>query len=150
MKELQPTQPDDKVLAAISHFFGLLAAIIIWAIQRDKSEYVRFQTLQAVSFDMLNALVIMLAIGLFVACMVIPILFSLVILQMSDSSEVPEFVVLFMITPMLFPPIIAGLLILYSLVNMLARLIAAIRVLQGKDFRYPWLGKRLERLLYAA
>jgi len=31
------TTSDERVMAALSHFFGLIAAVIVWATQKDRS-----------------------------------------------------------------------------------------------------------------
>ena len=148
MKTFQPTQPDDTVLAAISHFFGPLVAIIIWSVQKDKSEYVRFQAIQAVAFSILLSLVGILVTGLCFIC-----IFGVMVIGMvglaSDLAQSPDAFLPFAIIPVFMPLIISCLIIPFSLVIWLARLIAVIRVLQGKDFRYPWLGNQVEKFLYA-
>lgn len=40
------TSSDERLMAAVSHLFGLLVAIIVWATQKEKSIFVRFQAVQ--------------------------------------------------------------------------------------------------------
>jgi len=42
---------DERLMGALAHFFGLIAALVIWALQKDKSKYVWFQAVQALAFD---------------------------------------------------------------------------------------------------
>ncbi len=42
---------DERMMAALAHFFGTIGALIIWVIQKDKSRFVRFQAVQALAFD---------------------------------------------------------------------------------------------------
>jgi uncharacterized Tic20 family protein len=54
---LTPTQ-DERVMAALSHASALLpmmviiAPIIIWVTQKEKSQYVAFQSLQAIAYQL--------------------------------------------------------------------------------------------------
>jgi uncharacterized Tic20 family protein len=135
-------------MAAVSHFFGVMVAIIIYAIYQDKSKYVRFQSLQAAGFSLAVAIAAMLIGILSFIGMVALVIVSIIGITVTSAAEAPEYLFYFMIIPFFLPWVMFGLLVPYVLLTWLARLIAAIRVLQGKDFRYPWLGKRLEKLLY--
>jgi len=56
-----PSQ-NDKIMAALAHIsallplMGIIAPIVIWVTQKDKSEYVAFQALQAVAYQLLMIL----------------------------------------------------------------------------------------------
>ena len=45
------TTSDERVMAALAHFFGLIAALIVYVVNKDKSRFVRFQALQALALD---------------------------------------------------------------------------------------------------
>jgi uncharacterized Tic20 family protein len=138
---------DESLLAAISHFFGWLVALIVWATQKDKSPFVRFQAIQALAFD----LIINVAVFILVGCMMI-VVFLVLGLGIGDivvfgnqgnptSESVRTVVALMTSVPLLIPCIftpIAGFIFI-------ARIIATIQTFQGKDFRYPWLGALVER-----
>src|SRR5512141_2065517 len=53
-----PTQ-NDRIMAALAHatailpVTGVIAPIVIWVTQKDKSEYVAFQALQAIAYQLL-------------------------------------------------------------------------------------------------
>jgi uncharacterized Tic20 family protein len=53
---------NDKIMAALAHIsallplMGVIAPIVIWATQKDKSEYVAFQALQAVVYQLVDRL----------------------------------------------------------------------------------------------
>jgi uncharacterized Tic20 family protein len=57
LESLNPTQ-DERVMAALAQisvlvpFLGVVAPIVIWVTQKDKSRYVAFQSLQAVAFQL--------------------------------------------------------------------------------------------------
>src|SRR5512139_2065695 len=54
---LTPTQ-DERVMAALSHasallpMMGVIAPIVIWVTQKEKSKYVAFQSLQALAYQL--------------------------------------------------------------------------------------------------
>jgi uncharacterized Tic20 family protein len=145
-QSMTPTS-DESEMAALSHFLGWLVALIMWATQKDKSPYVRFQAMQALAFDLITGLVA----SLMVACMV-TLLFGVLGVGIADiailgSQAIPtaepiRTVVALMTTVPLFIPC---MIIPIVAVIFIARLIATIQTLQGKDFRYPWLGKLVER-----
>jgi uncharacterized Tic20 family protein len=145
----QPLAPtsDEGLMAAISHFFGLLVALIVWATQKDKSRFVRFQAIQAMAFD----LIVSVAVFLIVGCMMVAI-FGVLALGIGDiaiigsqSNPTAEpfrtLIALMTAVPLLIPCII------FPVVGIIfvARLIATIQTFQGKDFHYPWLGSLIER-----
>ena len=49
---------DERIMAALSHatallpFMGVIAPIVIWVTQKDKSQYVAFQALQAMAYQL--------------------------------------------------------------------------------------------------
>ena len=142
MSEIRQAHSDDNILAAIGHFFGTMVAIIIWAVQKDKSEYVRFQALQAVGYNIAVSIITLILFGLIFA-----FIFKVVSIQ-TGGIESPDFFFVFLLT-IISSPWIACLIFPYVLVIYIARLIAVISVLQGKDFRYPWLGEYVEKMLSA-
>src|SRR4030066_2593602 len=73
----QPLAPtsDESIMAAISHFFGFLVALIVWVTQKDKSRFVRFQAIQAMAFDLVVSVITFLIVG----CMMVMIFGVLVL-----------------------------------------------------------------------
>jgi uncharacterized Tic20 family protein len=145
----QPLAPtsDESLLAAISHFFGLLVSLIVWATQKDKSRYVRFQAVQAMAFDLVVSVIVLLAVG----CMIV-LIFGVLALGIGDFALIgsqsnptvePFRVLISMMTaiPLLIPCIMVPVIGIIFL----ARLIATIQTFQGKDFHYPWLGRLVEQ-----
>ena len=150
MTELTTTPTSDEgILAAVSHFFGFLVALIVWATQKDKSRFVRFQSIQAMAFDLMITIIIFLTVG----CMMVMIFGSVALgvggialtTNQSDPAAGPAgvFIALMTATPILIPCIIFPLMAIIFV----ARLIATIQTFQGKDFHYPWLGTLIERSL---
>jgi uncharacterized Tic20 family protein len=135
---------DDRLLSAIAHMFGILVALIVWATHKDKSPFVRYQAAQAIAFDV----VVMVFSMVFSVClfgvMFCGMFASILTLAAAETSGDPGWPIL--ILPGMFPFLFL-VLVPVSLVFVLARLIAAVSVLNGNEFRYPWLGKQVEKFL---
>lgn len=142
----RPAQ-DDRIMAALAHvsillpFWGMVASILIWVSQKEKSQYVRFQALQALTYHLL--IILMWIAGS--ACYMCSFFgtFFLVPFGAAAESEPPPLLFISIFFPMLvFGGMFAGwfLMILYGLVG-------AVMAVQGKDFRYFIIGNRLERFL---
>ncbi len=143
--ESSSSTSDERSMAALAHFFGLIAALIVWAVQKDKSPFVRFQSLQSLAFEAIAILVNMvLMICLFGVMFVgaFGILFASI-----NSASSPDNVDPLFVLPMMFPFATFSCFIPMTLVYFIVRLIATVSVASGHDFRYPWLGKWLEKFL---
>lgn len=141
MSNREPTQ-EEKIMSAIAHgsviLFGtgIIAAIIIWITQKEKSHYVAFQALQSVIYQSIGLLVF----GVSMCCWLGLYLLSIIPLVVSaeqGSSDPPAFFIFSMLL-MVVPFAIMGLWILGGIWG-------TIRTLQGRDFRYLVLGDQLER-----
>jgi uncharacterized Tic20 family protein len=129
-------------MAALAHatailpLTGVLAPIVIWVTQKDKSEYVAFQALQAIAYQIIMILAwfggMALYMGSFVGMF-------LSMPSASSSRDVPAFV---------FVPFgVMGLLMICMLAFIVYGLVAAVMALQGKNFRYIVIGSLLKRTL---
>lgn len=140
---------DERLLGALAHLFGPVVALVIWATQKDKSRFVRFQALQALAFD----LAVFVAAFVGVGCMVL-LIFGTTALGMAGSlvaagDEGTAGTLLSLISGLaLFVPFLGWcvMILLIGAVSV-ARIVAAINVFQGRNFRYPWLGARVEKFL---
>jgi uncharacterized membrane protein len=150
---IQPgTEPtsDDKLLGGLSHFFGGIVALIIWAVQKDKSPFVRFQALQAVAFDA----VFIVIFGIGFACLFALIFGSATLGTLgigaaaATGDETAGGAVAALSGLFFFIPF-AGQCVLLAIMGVffVGRIIAAISTFQGHHFRYPVLGERLEKML---
>jgi uncharacterized Tic20 family protein len=137
---------DERIMAALSHvaiivpMMGLIAPILIWVTQREKSRYVAFQSLQAAAFQLT---LLAVWIGGF-ACYMLSFFAVFGGTFFMASSATPEnnpaalgfflvpFVVFFSILAIFFIMIIIGI-------------VAAVMTFQGKDFHYPLIGRWVER-----
>lgn len=145
-------QQDEKILAALSHasallpFWGIIASIVIWATQKDKSKFVAFQALQAVAYQFVGILGFLLT-GVCYMCSIFAFpLMTAIALPTADSSA--DFSPLALI-PMTFPFAVMALAMLVWVVFVAYGIVGAVLSLQGKDFRYLLVGRRLVAYLDA-
>lgn len=134
---------DEKIMAALVHgsvflmFLGPIVPVILWASQRRKSNYVSFHALQAMGYQALIFwiwIVVMIFVAIF-SILLIP-LFGVFMSNLREPVmpfliQVPIFITVFGVLGLSFITGIAG----------------AVYCLVGRDFRYPFLGKWLERYL---
>lgn len=160
---------DDKVMAALGHatiiwpLMGIIAPLVIWATQKDKSDFVAFQALQAAAYHLtliLGGLAFGICLfcvyfGMFMAGMGMPLsMFFTIPIQGPTPEELPPgavvgIVVGFMAIFVLYLLIFALLMLIFVLwlAYIAYGLYGAVASLRGKDFRYVIIGSRLERYL---
>lgn len=136
---------DDKIMAALAHgsiflaFLGPVIPLVVWISQRRKSRYVRFHALQAMGYQALLFWLWIAGIILIVAltiCLAFPL--SIFILKDSDNAGIVPFIIQIFIFISIF-----GLMGL----SFLTGILGAVFCLLGREFRYPIIGKWLERHL---
>jgi len=138
---------DDKALAAMAHasillgiitsgIGGIVAALVIWLVQKEKSAYVAYQALQALVYQgvvMVITIIAWCCWGALWMLMLLPPLFA----NPEAYNYAPPpglWIGLFL---MVVPFAIWGLTILYGLWG-------AVRCLGGHDFRYVIIGNWLD------
>ena len=139
---------NEKVLAGLAHgsillglfsngLGGIVAALVIWLIQKEKSAYVAAQALQALVYQALTFLITMLAWCcwgvLWMALLLPPILAD----PAAYENAVPPGMWTGLIL-IIVPLVIWGITILYGLWG-------AARCLGGHDFRYAVIGRWLDK-----
>ena len=142
---LTPTQ-DERVMAALSHIsallpmVGVIAPIVIWITQKDKSKYVAFQALQALAYQLTMILAWFIGMG----CYMLSFFGTFFTIPFSDSSQSasPLFALGFIIPFLVFGGIFIGgfFFVIYGIVG-------AVMAFQGKPFRYIIIGNRVERFM---
>jgi uncharacterized Tic20 family protein len=139
------TTSDERVMGGLAHFFGLIAALIVWATQKDKSRFLRFQALQAMAFDA----VLVVASMILTMCMLPVSLAGGMALFFTTSQAAPSPDSLFPVTmaAMLWPMSMFLCIMPFALRALLIRTIAAVSVASGRDFRYPWIAARVGAFL---
>jgi uncharacterized Tic20 family protein len=145
MSQEQTTSHDAeaRLLAALAHGsivlqgLGMLVGIFVYIQQRDRSRYAAFQALQAAVYQLVTLMGI---IGLWVLWGIFYTLSFIPLIQqaetMPDAAPPPLFWI--GMGSMIIPLIV-------SLVVMIYGLIGAWAVWRGREFRYPIIGRWLER-----
>ena len=151
---------DERIMAALAHasiilpFWGLIAAIIIWVTQREKSPFVGFQALQGAAYQLV--LVLSGFVGL--ACYMCSFFGMFLLMPLgivaAGSTGDPEIMgagglaaILVSFLTGFFPFCVIGLVLLAGVAFVVYGLYGATRVLQGDDFRYAIIGRKLEQYL---
>ena len=144
-------------MAALAHvsillpFTGLVASIIIWATQKSKSAYVRFQALQAIAYHLIR-IAVWFVTGACYFCSsfgIIPILLLLSPPRSGNAAAAASLAGIALLT--IFLPLAVFLVgVLVVVAYILYGLVAAVLTLQGKPFRYPLIGRRIEHYLQAS
>jgi uncharacterized Tic20 family protein len=147
MSEQATTTQDERVLAALAHgsillgiftsgMGGLVAALVIWLVQKEKSAYVAAQALQALVYQAVTFIVTMLAWccwgALWMAMFLPPLLSNPDAYQTTPPPGLWIGLIL-----MVIPFFVWGLTILYGLWG-------AVRCLGGHDFKYAIIGDWLK------
>lgn len=144
---------DERVTAALAHttvilpMMGMLGAIVIWATQKEKSRYVAFQALQAVVYHIVMILSAFLT-GVCYMCSIFVFPLAVPLGLATTDSATGEVSPLFFL-PMLIPFAVIGLAGLLWVGLVVYGLAGAASALQGKEFRYLLIGRRLESYLAA-
>jgi len=119
---------DENLMAALAHagivLGGTWVALIIWLLQKDKSDYVDFQAKQALLYQIgiyVLGVILGISLGIF------HIIFGLLTIGIG-----------FLFGLLLWP--LAGLL---GLTAIIYGLYGAYETLNGKEFKYYWLGDKL-------
>lgn len=140
---------DERVLAALSHIsallpmMGVIAPIVIWVTQREKSKFVAFQSLQALAYQLVIIVAWILGMGCYMFSIFI-IFAGMFIGTATESSGWSEAI---MVMTSLSPLFVFGVIILFGLAFISYGVVGAVNVFQGKPFRYIILGERIERYL---
>ena len=139
---VEKLKSDEKLMSLLSHLaivipnIGIIAPIVIWVTQKDKSKFVRFNAIQAIFFQLVFFVLIMLSvfIGLIFMFISLP-----VIIKNPDAAPGVLFWVSMGVMNLYFP-----LWLIFSIYAV----IAAIRSFKGKIFRYIIIGKLVEKRIY--
>lgn len=148
-KSPQMSPQDERVMAGISHIsalipmMGLFAPIIIWVTQKDKSEYVAFQSLQALAYQLFMIVAYFIGMGCYMFSF-FGMFFTIPFMPAEGSAD-PVSPLAFI--PMFFPFLVMGVLFVFGFVLIAYGIVGAVQAFQGKPFRYLLVGKWVERYL---
>jgi uncharacterized Tic20 family protein len=145
---LTPNQ-NERVMAALSHvsvilpFMGVIAPLVIWITQKEKSLYVAFQASQALAYQLMMILAGFVETGCYLVFFLVYFLVVVLISpdEPSHTMDPVSVMVVFM------PFIIMGILFLARIVLLIYGLVGAVMTYQGKPFRYIFIGNRVERFV---
>jgi len=143
MSHLNESTSDERIMSALAHgaillpMWGTIAAIIIWVTQKEKSEFVRYQAMQAIAWQVTQIIVMFLGMGCYM-CSFFTMIPAMETMEHS-STGFPIF--------MIFPFGTMGLVMLSMLAFIVVGIVAAVRSLQGRPFTYPIVGRRIESYL---
>ena len=133
---------DDKLMSMLSHLailipnIGILAPIVIWLTQKEKSKFVRYHAIQAIFFQLLFFILLMLSLFIGIILMAI----SIMLANVSSGGEPGTFFWVSMgIMNLYFP--------LWFFFSIYA-IVAAVKSYRGKIFRYLIIGKIVEKRVY--
>ena len=148
---LTPTQ-DERLMAALAHIsaimplMGIIAPIVIWITQKEKSQYAAFQALQALAFQLSMVLAWFIGMG----CYMLSFFATFVPLFMtSSSSSTAQPASPIFPLAVIIPFLVFGLMFLGAFIFIVYGIIGAVMAFQGKPFRYIILGKFVERFMQA-
>jgi uncharacterized Tic20 family protein len=146
---LRMSPQDERIMAAISHIsvvlpmIGVLAPILIWVTQKEKSRYVAFQALQALAFQL--SMIIAYAMGM--GCYMCSFLGNFLSIFFASSTGYGQYLVVLSGVMFAIPFLVMCMIFAGGLFYILYGVIGAIMTFQGKQFRYALIGKRVERYM---
>ena len=133
---------EEKIMALLSHLsifipnIGVLAPIIIWVTNKEKSDFVRFHALQAIFFQLIFFILIML----FMFAGLILMLAAIPWFDLSSTAEPGTLFFLSMIFMFLFFPL--------WLIFGIYAVVASVKSYRGKIFKYAIIGNIIKRKVY--
>lgn len=133
---------EEKLMSLLSHLsiiipnIGVIAPIIIWVTQKDKSKFVRFHAIQAIFFQLLFFVLIMASIFIGLILMFISLPF---ITRNPDAVPGALFWTSMGIMNLYFP-----LWIIFAIYA----IVAGVKSFKGKLFRYWIIGRIIEKRVY--
>jgi uncharacterized Tic20 family protein len=139
---------DEKLMAMLSHlsilFGGIILPIILWAVQKDKSKFVRYHSLQAIFFHIAYVAILVIVI---VALVVIFMIFGIGLGAMSPKgshSGNEAFPVIMIILMVVF----YGGIFISVFGAMAYEIFLAIKSYQGSYIKIPIIGNIIYKKVY--
>jgi uncharacterized Tic20 family protein len=145
-------EQEEQVAGAVAHstavllMFGAIVPLAIWVTQKERSRFLGFQSLQAAVYQGLGALGYFLAMGLYVLSAAAFTGYG-ILGALEHGSEPNITALLLILTPMLC---FMFLVAIGGPTFHLFSIIASLRVLRGHDYKYPLLGRYLQRRTQAS
>jgi uncharacterized protein len=143
--DLRSGSPDERLLAALAHASallstaGLIVPLIIWLTQKERSRFVAVQSLQALVFQASFQLLWLLIFG----CYFLFFMGTITSIMIFPENQIPIYPG--MILPLHFSVMAVGLI--GGLGFLVYAIFAAAEAYQGRNFRYPVIGRYVEKRL---
>ena len=140
---------DERVIAALSHvtslfpMMGIIAPIIIWVTQRERSKFVAFQSLQALAYQI--SMLLFFIIGM--ACYTVSFFGTFFTIPLAATAENNSAMPVLFFIFFAIPFIVMGVLFVSHFILTLYGVVGAVMALGGKDFRYLVIGRMVERYM---
>jgi len=140
---------DERVMAALAHittimpFFGIIAPIVIWVTQKEKSRYVAFHGLQALVYQLSMIAVWFVGMG----CYMCSFLSIFLTLPFASSSGTTQSINPLIFIGSLIPLLVFGAIFIGNFAFIIYGIVGAIMTFRGKPFRYVFIGNRVERFM---
>ncbi len=140
---MKPTT-EERALVVISHLAALAFGVgpiipaVLWSENRRKSNYVRFQTLQALGYQSFGYTIWLLSILLLVVLLYLALFFIVLVVPNAAQNQTITVEISIVLLVALF-----GLMGVYLIIPVVGAVLCGM----GKDFHYPLLGGRLARFL---
>lgn len=136
---------EDKTLSMFCHLSmmlgGILMPIIIWAIKKEKSRFVRFHALQSIFFHLAYSVILAVVIVMFAMIILLTIPGIGYSKSLQHSSGFPAITMVFIF-------LISGIIILSALGAVAYSIYLAVKSYQGERTRIPVLGKIIYEKVY--
>ena len=127
--------------------WGVATPVIVWFSQRKRSLHLAFQALQAGIYQAIAVIAYFIGMGLYMLS-VFGMMAALIVgsaLVPETQTEMPPFVgILFFVVMALFGMLWLVAMVATPLYYILSA-VGAIRTLRGKEFKYPLIGRMIER-----
>ncbi|MCC6906263.1 MAG: DUF4870 domain-containing protein [Anaerolineae bacterium] len=136
----KPHSVEERLVAALTHGsvivqgLGILAGVLVYLNQREKSRYAAFQALQAAVYQLITTAII---IVVWVLWTIFYFLTFIPLIGLPEDAAPPPIFWIGLIS-MVIPMVLMGAFWLYGLAGALA-------TWRGREFRYPVIGAALER-----
>ena len=133
---------DERMMAGLAHAsiaafgMGIIASVVLWASEKEKSRYVAYQALQATVYHIVGFCIFIVSMGCWLLLYFASFI-PLMVTATQGSDEVPLVFIVAMVL-MVVPLIFMGLWIAGGLWG-------AARAIQGREFRYFAVGDWVER-----
>jgi uncharacterized Tic20 family protein len=145
-------QGEDRFLAAVAHstaiitMWGAIFPLLLWATQKERSTFLRFQSAQAAVFQAIAAAAYLVGLLFYVLSIFGIMGLAGIASYASRSGMIPPALALLLIPILCIIFLLVGLGPLYLCLASWA----SYRILRGHDYRYPLLGHILARRMESA